>query len=146
MALEDNKTENNKKKKSLARRIKLFLGSKISLEKKEFFQKPIVYWLIIAGIVANAVNWGVLAFLIKQEVSDIILHYNVYFGVDATGGPQKIYIMPLTGLALFFINLFLATEFYAKQERIASYLMLAAALMIQLSLLIASTSIIIINY
>src|SRR3989339_451138 len=128
MTLGDEKIENNGDKKSLAWRIKLFLGSKISQEKKEFFRKPIVYWLVISGLLANTVNWAVLSFLIKQEVSDIILHYNVYFGVDAAGEPQKTYIMPLTGLVLFFINLFLAAEFYSKRERIASYLMLAAAL------------------
>lgn len=54
--------------------------------------------------------------------------------------------MPLIGLMLLFINISFAHFFYRKKERIASHILLMAGLMIQLSLIIASISVIIINY
>ena len=114
--------------------------------RQEFFQSKIVFWLIISGLLANLINWAALWIFIKPVDGNIILHYNVYFGVDMMGNWKLVFIMPSVGLFLFFVNFFLALYFYRQKERIASYLLLMAALMIQFSLLIASASIIIINY
>ncbi|MDP1619865.1 MAG: hypothetical protein Q8M12_02610 [bacterium] len=83
---------------------------------------------------------------IQPVAFPIILHYNVYFGVDLVGGYRQVYILPLIGFILFLINSSLSIYFYGQKERIASYILLIAVLMIQLSLVVASTSIILINY
>lgn len=113
---------------------------------QEFFQSHIVVWLIILSLVANLVDWVVLKIFVKPVDFSLILHYNVYFGVDVMGGYREVFVLPVIGLGLFLINFWLALYFYRQKERIASYLLLMAALMIQLSLLVASASIIIINY
>lgn len=113
---------------------------------QEYFRNHIVAWLIIASFIANLASWLTIKIFLKPVDFPIILHYNVYFGVDMVGDWRQTYWLPIIGLALFLVNLFLALHFYRQKERIASYLLLIGALMIQLSLVVASVSIIIINY
>jgi len=113
---------------------------------KDYFKSHIVLWLIILSIVSNLANWIVLAIFIKPVDFPIILHYNVYFGVDMLGNWKQVFTLPAVGIILFGVNIFLSMHFYANRERIASYLLLMATLMIQLSLLIAATGVIVINY
>jgi len=111
-----------------------------------YFRSHIVIWLLALSMVSNAANWIILMVWIKPVDFPIILHYNVYFGVDLIGGYGQVYLLPLIGLILFIINLILSIYFYKQKERIASYILLMAMLMIQLSLIVASISVILINY
>ena len=111
-----------------------------------YFKSHIVVWLLILSSVANLANWTILKVWVKPVDFPIILHYNVYFGVDSIGSSGQVYLLPLIGLILFTINLILSIYFYKQKERIASYILLMAMLMIQLSLIVASTSLILINY
>ena len=113
---------------------------------QDFFQSQIARWLLLLSAVANLADWIALKIFIKPVDFPIILHYNVFFGVDTLGDWKETFYLPSIGLILLLINGRLALQLYKKKERIAGYLMLMAALMIQLSLLVASTSIIIINY
>lgn len=113
---------------------------------EKYFQSSIAVWLIILSLVANLSNWLILKILIRPIDLPIILHYNVYFGVDMMGNYREVYILPLIGIILLLINFFLSKYLYEKKERIASYLLMMAALMIQLALIVSSVSVIIINY
>ena len=124
--------------------------SKIELENfgylRDFFRSQIAIWLLILSFVANLVNWVIIWAWIKPVDFPIILHYNVYFGVDLIGDYRQAYILPLIGIILLVVNLLLAIYFYAQKERIASYILMIAALMIQLGLIVGSTGVILINY
>jgi hypothetical protein len=123
------------------------LGVKVrSFFADDYFKNRIVHWLLALIIIANLINWAVFRIFIKPVDFPIILHYNVYFGVDMLGDWKWVFFLPIVGLFLFFTNVFLSIIFYRKKERIASYLLLIASLMIQLNLIIASSSVIIINY
>jgi hypothetical protein len=111
-----------------------------------YFKSGIVLWLIILSGVVNLADWVALKIFVQPVDFPIILHYNVYFGVDTIGDYRQVFILPVIGLVLFLVNLGLSLYFYNQKERIASYLLLMATLMIQLSLLIAVASVIIINY
>ncbi len=113
---------------------------------QDYFHSVIAVWLMALSLVANLVNWLILEIFIRPIDLPIILHYNVYFGVDMMGDYREAFILPLIGLILLLINLFLSLFLYKKKERIASYLLLMAALMIQLALIVSSVSVIIINY
>jgi hypothetical protein len=126
-------------KRSLFAKFKLFF-------KNDYFKNKSNDWLLILGIAANLVDWVILAVFIRPTANKIILHYNVYFGVDAMGNWKSVFILPAVGLILLLANFFLSLHFYRSKEQIASYILLTAALMSQLSLLIASLSVIIINY
>ena len=124
--------------------------SKIELENfgylRDFFRSQIAIWLLILSFIANLVNWVIIWAWIKPVDFPIILHYNVYFGVDLIGDYRQAYILPLIGIILLVVNLLLAIYFYAQKERIASYILMIAALMIQLGLIVGSTGVILINY
>lgn len=125
--------------KSLTERFKFFF-------KKDYWHGRIVLWLLVSAVFANLINWLIIVVFIRPVVPTIILHYNVYFGVDMMGNPKWVFVLPAIGLFLLLVNNFLAIYFYDNKERIASYILLTGALMIQLSLLIATLSVIIINY
>jgi hypothetical protein len=130
--------------KSLWGKTKLFFKARFS--GNDFFQNHIVLWLLLFGLIANAADWAILGLLMNRVDADVILHYNVYFGVDMLGGWKLVFVMPAVGLVLYLINAFLADYFYRNKERIASYVLLLAALMVQLSLIVASAAVIMINY
>lgn len=114
--------------------------------KKEFYKSEFVLWLLLFTFILNAVNWVAPFFFIRPIDRDIILHYNVYFGVDNVGNGKLFFVFPFIGFFLFLLNYFLADFFYRHKERIAAYILLIAAFLVQIALLIASLSIIIINY
>jgi len=113
---------------------------------KDFFKNSIVHWMFIITIFLNVADWIVLYIFIKPVDLPIILHYNVYFGVDMIGDWWQVYFLPFIGAVFFIINALLAGFFYEKKERIASYIFLLAAFLIQAGIIIASASIIAINY
>jgi hypothetical protein len=113
---------------------------------RDFFQSNIIRWLIALNLFLNIVDWAILSIFIRSVDGGIILHYNIYFGVDNIGDWKQAYAMPLIGLILFVLNLILAYFFYFKKERIASYTLLLASLMAQMCLIVASISVIMINY
>lgn len=113
---------------------------------QEYFRNHIIDWLLILSFVSNLANWILLKIFVKPVDHSIILHYNVYFGVDETGNWKNVWILPSIGLFLLIINLSLSLYFYRNEERIAGYLLLMATLMVQLSLVVAAVSVILINY
>ena len=150
---ENNEYENQKKESFLKKAksdSKLFfkntLKNIIKFKNDDFFKNHIILWLLVFNFLANLINWVILAIFINKNVRSIILHYNVYFGVDRTGGWGESFIMPAVGIIIFLINFYLAFFFYKNKERIASYVILLASLMVQLSLIIGSISVILINY
>lgn len=113
---------------------------------KEYFENLIVLWLLGIGLFVNLAIWTALVIFIKPVDFPIILHYNVYFGVDMIGNWKEIFSLPSIGLFLLILNSFLALFFYEKKEKIASYILLIASVMVQINLAIAITSLILINY
>ncbi len=130
--------------KSLKNKIKLFF--KRNFSEREFFRNRIVLWLLAFNIIFNLANWLALFFLVNRLDLGIILHYNVYFGVDEIGNWKQSFLSPIIGLILFALDAVLAVYFFEKKERIASYVLLIASIMVQINLIIASASVIMINY
>ena len=126
--------------KSLNEIIKLFFGA-------EYLKSRIVLVLLSVSVVLNLFDWlALIIFLRPPAGTVIILHYNVYFGVDLAGKVLRAYAVPFIGLSILTLNFFLAGYFYRLKERIASYVLLISALAVQLSLLISIISVIVVNY
>ena len=124
---------------SLKSKVRLFFAL-------DYFKSAIPIWLIILSLAVNLIDWIILKIFVRPVDFPIIIHYNVFFGVDMVGNYKLVFVLPLIGFALFLINFFLSIYFYRRKERIASYLLLMTALMIQLSLFVSALSVIIINY
>jgi len=137
--MEDN-SKKNARKTSLKFKVRSFFN-------QGFLGNNIIRGILIALAVLDIVNWIAIAVFIDSSRSySVILHYNVYFGVDLIGEWQQAYLAPAVATALTLLNIFLARRFYEKKERIASYILLIASIMIQLSSAIAVASVILINY
>lgn len=126
-------------KKNLMRKIRFFFG-------QDYFQNGLNIWLIILSVVINIGNWALLLIFIKPVDFSVILHYNVYFGVDVIGDWRKIFFFPALGIFLLILNLLLAFYFYKQDEKISAYLLMLVSLFVQLSLTISTATIILINY
>ncbi len=113
---------------------------------KEFFRSGLVQWMLIASFALNALNWGLIIFYIRPVDFPIILHYNVYFGVDIIGSWWQVYFLPLIGLLILSVNSLLGYLFYQQKERTVAHLLMLAVFIVQICLSIAVISILIINY
>lgn len=103
-----------------------------------------MYLIIIIGLIL--LNW-LFVYIININVSQdlVVLHYNVDFGVNLIGSVKQIYIIPLIGLIVFVIN-FILLAFTGKQDKFFVYLLLGAAMLVNLFLLIAITSVYLVNF
>lgn len=72
------------------------------------------------------------------------LHYNIYFGVDFIGRWYEIFIMPLIGTFFIAIDFILADIIYLR-DKITSYFLTGAGAFIQILLLLAAYSVVMIN-
>jgi hypothetical protein len=121
-------------------------NEKNSFFSQEFFRSSVIQWSAIGSLFLNAVSWGVMLFFIRPVDFPIVLHYNVFFGVDMIGFWWQAYFLPLLGIIILLINGILGFLFYQQKERVVAHLLLLAAFIVQLSLIVAVISIILINY
>ena len=99
-------------------------GLKIKIKNffsQEFFQSGIVHWVFIGALILNVVNWGLIAYFIRPVDFPIILHYNVYFGVDVIGDWWQVYYLPLIGLLIWREYNFWAIFLSAKERIVAIF-------------------------
>lgn len=124
--------------------------TKLSERAKRFFwhgfwTDPVIFFSIVLAILANISLWVALFRTVVPTDSPIILHYNIFFGVDAVGNWKSLFFMPTLAAALLFLNLVLSRFFYYK-ERMVSYLFAGAALALQLLMAVGVISAILINF
>lgn len=111
-----------------------------------FSQNTIVRLLFVLSAVLIGVSIGLLAYFVRPSEASLVLHYNVYFGVDLLGIWWQAYVLPLIALFFLVVHSFLAKRFYEQSERIACYLLLLSSGMLSSGVLIGSISIAFINY
>lgn len=111
-----------------------------------FFYNPITQILLGLSLIMLIGSFGLLAYFIRPTETLLVLHYNVYFGVDVLGAWWQLYILPVLGSVFLLGHLFLAQYFYVHTERIAAYLLLLTAGLLNFCILIACVGITFINY
>lgn len=142
-------TEKENPLRVLMRRTKLFgkfllSGIKVTSLRPYWHNREISRVLFLSAVI-NLSMWAYL-FHSRGIKSDypIILHYNLFIGVDALGDYEKVFLLPLAGLVLFLLNALLAQFFY-KIERLASYMLTMNIFIIQIVLILASYLIVRVN-
>ena len=113
---------------------------------QEYFHSSLVQWVVIGSLAINLANWATIAFFIRPVDFPIVLHYNVYFGVDLIGSWWQIYFMPFIGLLILLVNASLGYLFYQRKERIAAHLLMLATFIVQLGISVAVASLLLMNY
>ncbi|HBI17421.1 MAG: hypothetical protein UR60_C0016G0013 [Candidatus Moranbacteria bacterium GW2011_GWF2_34_56] len=115
-------------------------------EIKEFFKNKLLLTLFIFSIIINILNFSFLFYFIEKLNNLIILHYNVYLGVDLMGESNQVFLIPAIGLFFALINLCLAIYFFSKKERMLSHILSLTTFIVQLGISVASGSVILVNY
>ncbi|MDI6778223.1 MAG: hypothetical protein QMD77_03455 [Patescibacteria group bacterium] len=110
-----------------------------------YWTDPTVFFSFVPAVILNVIMWLAVWRIVQPTDQPLILHYNVYFGIDAIGDWRNIYLMPALALALLIANAVLSRFFYYK-ERLASYLFALMALVVQLLMAVGLASVIMINF
>lgn len=108
---------------------------------KLFWQDKFNIITLATSALVNLFIWLILFFKIAPQDTPIILHYNIYFGIDVLDQWYKIYLIPTLGLILIVFNLAINLIIY-KQEKLATYFLSAASLFVQVLLVFATVCII----
>lgn len=111
-----------------------------------FFENMIVRTLLGVNVFFCLVSFGLLGYFIRPTENIIVLHYNVYFGVDIQGVWWQVFILPIAGMLFLGGHTFFARRFYNQSERIAAYLMLFSSGLLSIGIVLASASVVFINY
>lgn len=121
----------------------LLSGFKVVVARPYWKDKQIMIIFFLSALL-NIFTWIFLFYSQKENNHPIILHYNLFFGVDYLGNYEKIYLIPLAGLAIIIVNSILGHLLYLR-EKLASYFLIFIVFIIQIFLLIDSYLIIKIN-
>lgn len=111
-----------------------------------FFRNPLVLSTISASVLLLLGSFITVFFFIYRGAREvIILHYNVYFGIDIIGSPWQAFVVPGAPLIFFLINLILARAFYGVRERVISHILLFSAFFAALAGAVVSAALSFIN-
>lgn len=114
----------------------LLSGVKIVAFKPYWHDKYVTPILLFCSVI-NIGNWWYLWHFRVDKSYPVILHYNLFAGVDFMGPYDTVFILPLTGLCILVINSF-ASHFLYKGERLAAYLITINIFLVQFLLVVAS--------
>lgn len=67
------------------------------------FSRSGIFFFFIAFLLLAA-QWGILFWKFPPQEGTVFLHYNIYFGIDATGEWNQLLWIPGAGAALFLFN------------------------------------------
>jgi hypothetical protein len=109
-----------------------------------YFQDKTIFLSTLINSFLNLGSWLVLFFFIPASKQVIFLHYTIYFGVDWIGERSKIFLIPLTGLAIFLLNLILSFLVYSKQK-ILSYFLVLVTIFLEILIIMENIFLIIVN-
>lgn len=111
---------------------------------QRFLTDRLIFVSFLAGIIINIILWVLLAGKFGFSTRPVPLHFNVVYGIDFVKSSRTIYQLPLAGLTIVFLNLFLARLLY-EREKPLSYVLCVAAGVVQGILLIGGVAIAILN-
>jgi len=121
----------------------LYLKEKFNV----FFRERIVYWSIILSLSLNFYLWYLIYNFVDFFKEFHVLHYNIYFGIDLIGSPQKLLNIPLWGILILIFNLLIAYIIYIiKKSFIIPYFLLIASFFIHLELILYLLGVISMEY
>lgn len=110
-----------------------------------------VFWknkyFLSASVLSLALNlaaWLLVFFRFSGKDINIILYYNILFGVEYQGAVHELFTIPIIGLLIFFMNLVII-RFVHQKEKFIFYLLLAASLVSQIFVIIAIMALVLVN-
>lgn len=111
-----------------------------------FLQNAFIKNFLLGACLLLIVGWTLLVYFIRPRETPLILHYNVYFGVDLLGTWWQAYALQGVATVLFLLHVTLAYSFYQRKDRFAAYILLLATNFILFGVAVSSASMAFINY
>lgn len=111
-----------------------------------FFENSLVLFSLLFTAVFFLIAIIILIWSTYSRPPVVIVHYNVYFGVDLIGIWWQVFSIPAVAIVFCLTNMALAYYLYAKKERVAAYILLLASSFIAIGTVLSCVSIAIINY
>lgn len=111
---------------------------------KSYWHDNYVVLALLSSAILNIANW---IYLILNRIDGdypVILHYNLFFGVDFLGNYSLAFLIPFAGVLVFVLNALLGHLFY-KGEKLAAYILTINIFIMQCFLLLASYLIVEVN-
>jgi hypothetical protein len=96
------------------------------------------------GLALNIAIWVVLLWNIRPQEELIFLHYSILFGVDLIGEWWKVLYVPIGGLVILLLNLFIGWFLFQK-DKFANYVLLFIAALCQAFLFVTAMLLIFLN-
>ena len=96
------------------------------------------------GLTINIILWLMFAGKFGFQSQRIPLHFNVVYGVDFLGSSRQVYEIPLAGLFILFMNLFLI-RLLPNTDKFVIYTLSFGAMFVQILLLIAGIALVRLN-
>ncbi len=124
------------------------LRSRTSYVFSEIFSHRFVFWLLASSFLLNSGAW-LFSWLFYRRVKEdiIILHYNIDFGVDLVGDPNKIFVIPAIGSFVIVFNFLLLSLFVKRRDfKILAMLSLIGAFFVNFFLSLSLGPLYLINF
>lgn len=112
--------------------------------KNKYFKNKLILSVNIISLLLNLGLWLLLYSKIKPQDAPVMLHYNIYFGIDLIGAWYQVFLLPGSGLAIFLINFGLSFIIH-KRDKVLSLFPVFVSLLAQLIIGIAGILIILLN-
>jgi len=105
-------------------------------------------WYLLFFISLQLIAWLQTMFIYRNLTGNfLVLHYNISFGINLVGEPQRIFIYPIFGLAIMLVNvLILASLHRLKDFKTFAHLLLGTAVLFGFLLSLALFAIYLINF
>ncbi|MDP3970306.1 MAG: hypothetical protein Q8P90_01265 [bacterium] len=104
-------------------------------------------WFLVGlcgSVIVNIAIWLMLYYYLPETENPVVLHYNIYFGIDLIGEWSKLFYIPASGLVILVVNTVFSI-LLTKKEKLLSSILEISSLLAQLALLGATVLIIFSN-
>lgn len=89
----------------------------------------------LIGLLLNAAIWGLFFWAIPFGSSSVVLHYNIFSGIDRVGTWWGFAVLPGTGTFILLLHAFAVMAWF-EYDRLIRWLLLGSAVLFQGLLLI----------
>lgn len=108
------------------------------------FKDRLIFVSAVISAILNIILWLALAGKFGWSSETVPLHFSVIYGIDYLGSAWHVYQIPLTGLVMLGLNVWLAMLVYEK-EKLFSYFLSFGNIVLHLALAAAAAALIALN-
>ncbi|OGL59205.1 hypothetical protein A3H10_01195 [Candidatus Uhrbacteria bacterium RIFCSPLOWO2_12_FULL_46_10] len=98
---------------------------------------------LIPALILCLLAVGLIVFIMPRE-ENLVLHYNIYFGIDLLGNWYEVLFIPLAGLILVILNAVVGS-FVWRRDRVISYLLGFGTVILSFVVIVATSLLVYLN-